>query len=120
LVIALLDSADKLHGASIRAFEQVAGDELVMPASALAEVLVIPARAGKLREARAKIQLLALQVAPVDESIAVEAARLRGLRPNLRLPDALVIAAGEVLRVDSVLTADRSWMRASRRVRVVA
>ncbi len=120
LVIALLDSADRLHRPSLRAFERVAGDELVIPASALAETLVIPSRAGKLEEARAKIQLLDLRVAAVDESIAIEAARLRGRRRNLRLPDALVLATGGVLEADSILTGDRSWQRVSRRVSVIA
>lgn len=120
LVIALLDSADQLHRQSLRAFERVAGEELVIPASALAETLVIPSRAGKLEEARAKIQMLDLRVAALDESIAVEAARLRGRLRKLRLPDALVIATGEVLKADSILTGDRSWQRVSRRVRVVA
>jgi len=81
---------------------------------------MIPSRAGKLAEARAKIQLLDLRVAPIEESMAVEAARLRGRHGNLRLPDALVIAAGEVLKADSILTGDRSWARVSRRVRVIA
>lgn len=120
LVIGLLDSADKLHRSSLQAFERVAGEELVIPASALAETLVIPSRAGKLEEARAKIQLLDLRVAALDEPIAIAAARLSGRRHNLRLPDALVIATGEVLEADSILTGDRSWQRVSRRVRVIA
>jgi len=120
LVIALLDPADKLHPASLRAFERVAGEDLAIPASALAETLVIPSRAGKLDEARAKIHLLNLRVAGVEESIAIEAARLRGRHRRLRLPDALVIATGEVLEADSILTGDRSWARVSRRVSVIA
>jgi len=120
LVIALLDPGDKLHSGSLRAFERFAGEDLAIPASALAETLVIPSRAGKLAEARAKIQLLDLRVAPIEESTAVEAARLRGRHGNLRLPDALVIATGEVLKADSILTGDRSWARVSRRVRVIA
>ena len=120
LVIALLDPADKLHPSSLRAFERVAGEDLAIPASALAETLVIPSRAGKLDEARAKIHLLDLRAAPVEESIAVAAARLRGRHRKLRLPDALVIATGEVLEADSILTGDRSWARVSPRVSVIA
>lgn len=120
LVIALLDSADKLHPVSRRAFDRVAGEDLAIPASALAETLVTPSRVGKLHQARGQIQSLDLRVIPVDESTAVEAARLRGRHRNLRLPDALVIATGEVLEADSIMTGDRSWARVSRRVRVIA
>lgn len=119
VVIALLDPNDALHAASIRALEEIAGQELAIPASALAETLVMPARAGRLGEARSRIQELDLRVAPADESVAVEAARLRGEHRDLRLPDALVIATGEVLSADSVLTGDRNWRTISTRVTVI-
>ena len=120
VVIALLDPADALHAAARQEFDQVAGEELALPASALAETLVAPARAGKLEEARQRIQALELLIADVDEDVALEAARWRGRHSRLRLPDALVLATAEVLNASVLLTGDANWKAISSRVRVIA
>jgi len=120
VVIALLDPADALHAAARREFDQVAGEELALPASALAETLVAPARAGKLEEARQRIQALELLIADVDEDVALEAARWRGRHSRLRLPDALVLATAEVLNASVLLTGDANWKAISSRVQVIA
>src|SRR5258708_3092088 len=96
----------------------MAGEELALPASALAETLVAPARAGKLEEARQRIQALELVIADVNEDVALEAARWRGRHGRLRLPDALVLATAEVLGASVLLTGDASWKALSRRVQV--
>jgi predicted nucleic acid-binding protein len=120
VVIALLDPADALHAAARREFDQVAGEEIALPASALAETLVAPARAGKLEEARQRIQALEFLIANVDEEVALEAARWRGRHGRLRLPDALVLATAEVLDASLLLTGDADWKALSDRVRVIA
>jgi predicted nucleic acid-binding protein len=120
VVIALLDPADAFHAAARREFDQVAGEELALPASALAETLVAPARAGKLEEARQRIQALELLIADVDEDVALEAARWCGRHGRLRLPDALVLATAEVLDASLLLTGDADWKALSSRVRVIA
>lgn len=56
----------------------------------------------------------------VDEVTAERAAELHARFPRLRLPDALVVAHGEVVEAGAVLTTDRSWRRVSRRVEVLA
>ena len=119
VVIALLDPADALHASARREFDRVAGEELALPASALAETLVAPARAGKLEEARQRIQALELLIADVDEAVALEAARWRGRQSRLRLPDALVLATAEVLNATLLLTGDANWRAISSRVRVI-
>ncbi len=53
-------------------------------------------------------------VVPLDEEIAVVAAALRALRPSVRLPDALVVATGESLEADIILTTDRRLARLPR------
>jgi predicted nucleic acid-binding protein len=120
IVIALLDPKDTIHAAALGASIAHAGEDLRVPASALAETLVVPARAGRMEEVRGKIQLLDLGVIPIGEDIAVEAARLRGRHRSLRLPDALVIASGDLLDADAILTGDRKWTAVSHRVQVVA
>ncbi|HSP08185.1 MAG TPA: PIN domain-containing protein [Candidatus Dormibacteraeota bacterium] len=119
VVIALLDPADALHPAARRALERVAEADLAIPASALAETLVAPARAGRLEEARRSIRALELRVADTGEEVAVEAARLRAGHRSLRLPDALVLATAAVLGADVVLTGDASWGALSPQVRVI-
>jgi len=118
-LIALLDPADALHGAARLEFNQLAGEDLAVPASALAETLVAPARAGKLEEARRHIQALDLRITDLGEAMAVEAARLRSRHGRLRLPDALVLATAEVLHAKVLLTGDANWKPLAKRVRVI-
>lgn len=120
VIIALLNPADALHQGARRELERVADQDLAIPASALAETLVVPARAGRLEEARSKIQLLDLRVASAGEEVAVEAARLRGAYRHLRLPDALVLATARVHKAAWLFTGDARWKPVSRQVRVIA
>jgi predicted nucleic acid-binding protein len=60
-----------------------------------------------------------LVIGQVIEDIAETAAELRAHHRALRLPDAVVIATGDVLGADAVLTGDARWRRVSRRVRVI-
>lgn len=120
VLIALLDPDDPHHAASRAALEAHVDDDLRIPAHTLAEALVHPARTGKEREARRLIGSLEIAVDPVDESMAVAAAKLRAEHgPALRLPDALVLAYADVRKARSVLTADGRWTRWSRRAEVV-
>jgi predicted nucleic acid-binding protein len=111
VVIAQLDAADSLHAQASAALLAHATDDLHLPASAYAESLIGLARAGRLAEARAAIGALGLAIAPIDEAVAEEAAMIRAREQALRLPDALVLACGEVLDADIVLTGDRRWQQ---------
>jgi predicted nucleic acid-binding protein len=120
VLIALLDPADRHHEAAGAGLEAHADDDLRLPAHALAEALVHPARAGKEREARRLIEGLELAVEPIDEQVVIAAARLRARHGGaLRLPDALVLACAEVRKATTVLTADARWPAWGRRVEVV-
>jgi predicted nucleic acid-binding protein len=119
VMIALLDPADGLHQAAARALTSRAGDDLKLPASAYSESLVAPARSGALSAAKAAITSLLIDVVPITEGIAEDAAELRGRHPKLRLPDALVIATGKALNADTVLTGDAAWRRLSNMVAVL-
>ena len=118
VMIAHLDPADAHHERATALLLQHADDDLRLPASAYAETLVDPARSGRLDEARHAIDSLRLRIEPVDKTIADRAASARARRRGLRLPDALVLACGEVLEADSIVTADRRWRRFER-VRVI-
>lgn len=122
VVIGFLDSGDALHEPSRAALSAHRGDELVVPASVYAEVLVAPYRAGP--EAVATIDAfvadLALRVEPLSAFIARAAAVLRARHTSLRLPDAYVLATAEDLEADAILTGDRGWVDVSPRVVLVS
>jgi predicted nucleic acid-binding protein len=118
VVIAHLDPSDAHHSEATALLLEHADDDLRLPASAYAETLVDPARAGRLDDARNLIEALGLQIEPIDSAIAERAASLGAPKRGPRLPDALFLACGEVLDADAIVTADRRWRRFDR-VRVI-
>ena len=120
VLIALLDPADRHHRGARSALEAHADDDLRIPAHTLSEALVHPARAGKERDAQQLIAGLEIAVDPVDEAIAVAAAKLRARHGSaLRMPDALVLAYAELRGARSVLTSAARWSAWSRRVELI-
>jgi len=121
VVIGFLDAADEHHEAAVAALAASASDDLVLPATAYAEILVAPARKGSAAVDRVEEALSALTVRlePVTPAIARSAATLRARHRSLRLPDALVLATADALGAERVLTADRAWARMSRKVRLI-
>ena len=121
VVIGFLDPEDTLHESCVRAFSAHHDDDFRLPASAYAEILVAPHRAGA--DAVAAIEAfltdLVIKVEPITKAVAGKAAALRAGYKNLRLPDALVLAAADDLAADAVLTGDVSWAKISPRVTVV-
>jgi predicted nucleic acid-binding protein len=114
VVIGFLDAADRHHKAALQALTSATqgGDFPSLPASALAECLVGPARRGDeaVDAVRAFIARVPIAVVPLESEVAVAAARLRArLGKRLRLPDALVVATAAVLEADTLLTTDRGW-----------
>jgi len=113
VLIGLLDPNDVHHDNARQALDDALGrhDTLVLPASALAEVLVAPFRHGP--EAASTVRrLLArvpVEVAALDHVVAETAAELRARHRALRLPHALVIATALVMDADQLLTTDRRW-----------
>lgn len=120
VVIALLQVDDRKHEAAVEAFESSADADLVLPASAYAEILVIPMRrgAGAVATTEGFLTERDVGIHHVTREIARRAAELRAHHRALRLPDALVIATGELLDA-AVLTADRGWSKISKRVHVL-
>lgn len=118
VLIGLLDGNDAHHAAARGALEEVLArnDRMVLPASAFAEVLVGPSRKGAaaVRAVHELTEGLPIEIAPLDASIAVAAAAIRGRHRSLKLPDALVIATAAHLDADHLLTTDRGWPSRSR------
>jgi predicted nucleic acid-binding protein len=121
VVIALLDANDAHHAAARDALRQVAGDSLVLPASAFAEILVAPLRQGGAGQVvDAFLDAVPITVHEATREIARQAAELRAVHGNrLRLPDALVVATAMALGADRVLTTDSRWPTLSVDVQVL-
>lgn len=115
VLIGVLDGGDVHHVAATEALRLAEEnlDQLVLPASGLAEILVGPSRRG--REAIAVVDgmlvTLAIDVVAIDQTIARRAAVLRA-KTGLRLPDALVVASAIVVRADRLLSTDNRWSAA--------
>jgi predicted nucleic acid-binding protein len=123
VVIAFLDPADALHDPAVGALTEHQHDELLIPLSVYAEILVAPYRRGAeaVAEVEAFLADIDIRIEPMTPAIARTAAQLRSGSRSLRLPDALVLATADQLEADDVLTGDESWTRISgRRVTLIA
>jgi predicted nucleic acid-binding protein len=113
VLIGVLDANDRHHDGARQALREAyeRGDQLVLPASAFAEILVGPSRRGDaaVGSVRTFIERVPIEVAPLDEAIAVSAAGIRAAHPSVKLPDALVIATAIVRDADRLLTTDHRW-----------
>ena len=121
VVIAFLDPDDALHESAVPALTDHRHDELVIPASVYAEILVGPFRRGSeaVAEVEAFLGDLDVRVEAITGAIARAAARHRSGSRSLRLPDALVIATADEIDAEKVLTGDASLAGISRRVTLV-
>lgn len=114
VVIAVLDGDDTHHDVAREAVRHARGrgERLVLPASAYADAMVGPHRAGpdKVATVDAFVDALPATVEPATRQVARAAAALRARHSrSLRLPDALVLATADVLGADLVLTTDAGW-----------
>lgn len=123
VILALFDPDDALHHPAVEAVRRhhAAGARFVLPAIVLAELLVGTARLGdeELEVRQRQITATFGSPIPVDEVIAVAAARLRALHRFLRLPDALVLATANIATAEVVLTGDKKWHALDPRVELI-
>lgn len=121
VVIAVASPTDGRHAIAVRTLDTRREDELILPASAYTETMVWPMSTGA--EAVALLDTfldeMGIEVTPITREIGCRAAELRAARRSLRLGDALVLAAGDLLEADEVLTSDRRWRRWNDRVVLV-
>ena len=123
VLIAFLDPGDAHHARARQSLQapDVLDEEWVVPTTVCAELLVGAHIAGD--DAVAMVDSFIDEgidrIEPMTLPIARLAAQIRANYTRLGLADAFVLATGEVLGADVILTSDRSWQRASQRVRVV-
>jgi len=114
ILIGFFDDSDAHHLGAKRelANGRQRGDQIAVPASALTEVLVSPARDGEssITAIREFIDRFPLVVAELDTETAAVAARLRARHgQKLKLSDAVVIATAIQHGAGSLITTDRGW-----------
>jgi len=120
-IIAFLDPEDALHDVAVDALGEHQHDELLVPLTVYAEILVAPYRRGAEAVAvvEAFVRDFAIRIDSMTPAIARAAAQLRSQFRSLRLPDAFVLATADELAADVVLTGDESWARISSRVALI-
>lgn len=94
VLIAHLDAADAHHERATTLLTEAADEPLGISPLTLAEVLVGPARAGKLPAAESAIDDLEVIAVPFTDNAATRLAELRATT-GLRMPDCCVLLAAE-------------------------
>jgi predicted nucleic acid-binding protein len=105
VLIAHLNADDSCHSRAEAVLLQTDGYPLAASSMTLAEVLVGPARAGKLDVARAALGTLEIEEVPIRAGTAERLAKLRA-DTGLKLPDCCVLLAAQEVHADAVLTFD--------------
>lgn len=94
VLIAYLDGEDTHHAAAARLLTRAIDDDLGANPLTLAEVLVVPARDGRLDAVRAVLRDLDVEELPLPADSAVRLAQLR-VSTGLKMPDCCVLLTAE-------------------------
>jgi predicted nucleic acid-binding protein len=111
-LIALASDTDPNHNWALEMFRDTAAFGLQMTALTEAEVLVHPARAGKLEKFLKLIGALGLEITPIEESDSSQIAKIRA-STSLKMPDAAVLS--QAIKVaGSIATTDQKLAKAAK------
>jgi predicted nucleic acid-binding protein len=116
VLIAQLDGRDAQHDRAVRALSAAAEHALGASAVTLAEILVGPARGGRLDDARAALRDLGVSEVSLPAQAAPRLANLRA-RTGLRMPDCCVLLSAQDERA-SLLTFDGGMAKRARQIGV--
>jgi predicted nucleic acid-binding protein len=94
VLIALLDGRDSHHARAVERLVEWAHEPLACSSITLAEVLVAPARAGRMADAQSALATLGVEEVQLPVNAAARLALLRG-ETGLKLPDCCVLLAAE-------------------------
>jgi predicted nucleic acid-binding protein len=115
VIIAHLDADDAQHDKAVERLLELAEQPLGCSPITLAEILVAPARSGRLDPARQVIADLGVAEIVLPADAAPRLASLRA-ETNLKLPDCCVLLAAQVANADLVLTFDDRLAREASRL----
>jgi predicted nucleic acid-binding protein len=111
-LIALASDTDPNHSWALAMFRDTAAFGLQMTALTQAEVLVHPARAGKLEKFLKLIGALGLEITPIEESDSRQIAKIRA-ETSLKMPDAVVLSQATKVS-GSVATTDKQLAKVAK------
>ncbi len=114
-LIAHLDADDAQHQRAVERMIELAEHPLGCSSITLAEVLVGPARAGRLDAAERVVRELGVTEIRLGEGTAPRLAELRA-QTGLKLPDCCVLLAAQDCGAQAVLTLDDRLGREARRL----
>jgi predicted nucleic acid-binding protein len=115
VLIAHFDETDAFHQNAGALLRSVADESLGASVLTVAEVLVGPARVGRLDQATAALAQLAVSTIGLDEEAPVRLAALRA-GTSLKLPDCCVLLAAEQPGGATVATFDDRLAAAARKL----
>jgi predicted nucleic acid-binding protein len=105
VLVAFLNSADAHHAQARRLLLDSAGQERGASSLTIAEILVGPARAGRLDEARQALHALRISQLAMRPDAPPRLARLRA-DSGLKLPDCCVLLAAQDVTAQAIATLD--------------
>ena len=94
VLIAYLDGADRHHATAVSLLASAIDEEVVVNPLTLAEVLVVPARLGRLEPTQAALLDLEVREQPFPADASVTLAQLR-VTTGLKMPDCCVLLAAQ-------------------------
>ena len=112
VVVGFLDADDALHEATVDRLKELAGRHpLVASVITYAEVMTGVSLGHHAQSpVDGFFDSVLVDLLPVDKRVAARAAALRGENHSLRMPDALILATGDVnADIEAVLSADSAW-----------
>jgi predicted nucleic acid-binding protein len=114
VIVGFLDADDAMHEVTVGRFRQIARSHpLVASVISYAEVMT-GVSLGHHAQAHVDgfFDALVKDLLPVDKRVAARAATLRGQRPSLKMPDALILATADLHEdIETVLCADGAWSK---------
>lgn len=111
-VVGFLDADDALHGPADAAVRATAAEHAFVVSVVTVAELLTGAKLGHHDEGTVRrfFEQVVSRRIPLDEPTAERAAELRAAHRALKMPDALILATGD-LAAEVVLTADEEWLK---------
>jgi predicted nucleic acid-binding protein len=112
VIVGFLDADDALHEVTVARFKEIVGSHrLVASVISYAEVMTGVSLGHHPKErVDGFFDTFLKDLLPVDRTVAARAAKLRGKRRSLPMPDALILATADLQpEIETVLCADAGW-----------
>jgi len=112
VIVGFLDADDALHEVTVAKLKEIVGSHpLVASVVSYAEVTTgVSLGHHPKKTVERFFDILVKDLLPVDRPVAARAAKLRGERVSLRMPDALILATADLHEdIGTVLCADDDW-----------